>query len=50
MADNDMVMKNVLRECAGAMVQDTEVLPLIKDCGAVWTFGANTMNIDYEVR
>jgi hypothetical protein len=26
------------------------VLPLIKDDGAIWTFGANTMNVDYEAR
>ena len=26
------------------------MLPLIKDESAVWTFGANTMNIDYEAR
>jgi hypothetical protein len=32
------------------VLQDVEVLPLIKDESAVWTFGANTMNIDYEAR
>ena len=26
------------------------MLPLIKDESSVWTFGANTMNIDYEAR
>lgn len=31
-------------------LQDVEVLPLIKDEGAIWTFGANTMNIDHDVR
>jgi hypothetical protein len=32
------------------VTEDTEVLPLIKDDGAVWTFGASTMNVDYEAR
>lgn len=32
------------------ITEDVEVLPLIKDESAVWTFGGNTMNIDYEAR
>lgn len=28
-------------------VQDTEVLPLLRD-GSIWTMGADTMDIDYE--
>jgi hypothetical protein len=32
------------------VLQDVEVLPLIKDESSVWTFGANAMNIDYEAR